>query len=303
MKVAAVKMPTKFCQVEENLIEAEQYVKEAAKQGSEIIVFPEFFTTGFALHQDLLKAIKQSNGVRQAIQKMSTTYKIAIGGSYLIYDEEKKGIYNEFGLYFPTGEQYFHCKDIPTGIESFCYEAGDDVSAFETPLGRIGIAMCWEQLRWATVRRMIGKIDLLIGGSCWWTFTKEDGEQLYTTMSGFNEQLALNAPSQLAKLLGVPYIHASHDAVFQGGTLMNPAKMCNRPIVGHALVTNAQGEELVTLKKAGVVYEEITMGAVTTEIEIPDKMWIVDLPQVLEQGFYQLNEKYHQYYMEHVKGA
>src|SRR5574344_808299 len=170
---------------------------------------------------------------------MSKKYHIVIAGSYLYPDVVNKEIYNQYSLFFPTGEIYSHSKDIPTGLENFCYTDGDNVSAFETPLGKIGIVMCWEQLRYQTIKRMAGKVDFVVGGSCWWNFAKEDGKELQEQLSGYNKMLAEHAPYQFAKLLGVPYIHASHTALFTGKSL-NGQNECKRKIEGPTVIVNSK---------------------------------------------------------------
>ena len=100
------------------------------------------------------------------MREWAVKYQIAIGGSYLEFDTEKQEIYNTYSLILPTGEVYKHRKDIPTAAEGFCYTYGDEISYFDTPIGRVGIAMCWEMLRYNTIRRMIGKVDFILVASC-----------------------------------------------------------------------------------------------------------------------------------------
>lgn len=205
MKAAVVEMPTVLADVQQNMRTAQEYVQRAAREGAALIVFPEFFTTGFAFSEAIYDAIADSADVEERMREWSRTYGIAVGGSYLWYDSESGETYNKFGLFFPTGEQYFHKKDIPTAMENFCYTAGDRERTFETPLGRIGIVMCWEQLRYDTLREMTGKVDLVIGA---------------------------------------PFIHASHASSFQGGTLRDINRKCTRKIHGEAMILDDSGNAL-----------------------------------------------------------
>lgn len=192
-----------------------------------------------------------------------------------------------------TGEVYSHRKDIPTAAESFCYAPGDEVSCFDTPIGRVGIAMCWEMLRYQTVRRMLGKVDFVVAGSCWWNFCKEDGQLVYDQLSHYNEQLALEAPKTLAKLLGVPVIHATHKASFKGASLFDPTQLCERPIVGAAQIVSGDGEILKILQKdepAGVILDEIDI------VQGRSDYWIPAMPPQFVQGFEMLNENYTKIY-------
>lgn len=303
MKTAVVHMPTVFADVKANLAQAETYIQSAAQNHADIIIFPEFFTTGFALNPALLPAIVESSNIPERLKQLSRTYQIAIGGSYLHYIATENQAYNTFGLFFPTGETYYHNKDIPTGLENFCYTTGDQNSAFTTPLGRIGVVMCWEQLRYDSARRMAGKIDLLVGGSCWWGFTPEDGERTYRALSKKNQSLAYEAPIHMAKLLGVPFVHASHSTGFYGGSLKDSKQICLRPTESRTMVIDAQGSNLfLDDGTPGCYFAEITPGCIQPEIHLPrKKYWILPMPYLLKKGYEMLNAGYSKYYENNTR--
>ena len=101
MLAAITWMPTVFAEVEENLKRAERYAAAAAGKGARLIVFPEFFTTGFALNEKMMQSILASDEVEKRLLSLSQRYGIAIGGSYLHYDSEKEEVFNTYGLFFP----------------------------------------------------------------------------------------------------------------------------------------------------------------------------------------------------------
>lgn len=294
VKAAVVCQNTVFADPLRNYEQMERFAAEAAREGAELIVFPEFCTTGFALSPALLPAIAASDEAEARLAAMSRRFQIAVGGSYLHWDAERDNAYNTFGLFFPGGQRYFHSKDIPTGLECFCYAPGDCASVFETPLGRIGAVLCWEQLRWDTVRRMAGQVDLLVGGSCWWNFAPEDGDA--SALASVNRLLAERAPSQLASLLGVPFVHASHCADFSGGALMDPERLCTRHIEGAAVIVDGRGAVQVTAPRPGYAVGTIDLDR-GAPAEIPEgTYWIPALPPELERGFQLLNARYGAYY-------
>jgi|GEM_PF-3452758 len=83
-----------------------------------------------------------------------------------------------------------------TNLEGFCYAPGDEETVLETPIGNIGVAMCWEHIRYNTAKRMLGKVDLVLGGSCWWSFSESEINDLKIRekLNQRNHEIALNAP-------------------------------------------------------------------------------------------------------------
>ena len=315
MKFATVYMEADLGNVEKNEVCAERYIKEAAENGAVVIALPEFFTTGFAVNWQIASSILASSKALEKMKAWAKKYQIAIGGSYLEYDAKAQNIYNTYSLVLATGEVYSHRKDIPTAAEAFFYTKGDEISCFETPIGKVGIAMCWEMIRYNTVKRMQGKVDFVLAGSCWWNFCKEDGEEVYRGLSSYNQKLAVEAPQKLAELLKVPVIHASHKGSFEGSSIFDPSKKANRPIVTKAQIISEKGDVLIqSQEKAGVFIADLSDLSEKDDLErkstatvfegVKDEAnndkqaisWIPQMPEPLLNGFYMLGEKYKEMY-------
>jgi predicted amidohydrolase len=300
MKVSAVHMCTKLADVTSNLQLAEKYIIKAIAENVELIAFPEFFTTGFAVNPKLIEAIISTESPLEQMKKWAKQYNIIIGGSYLWYDRVAENVYNTYSLVFPTGEEYHHNKDIPTALENYCYTNGDTISAFETPIGRIGIAMCWEQIRYDTINRMYGKVDLVLAGSCWWNFCEADGSEIYRQLWKVNHQLALEAPITFAKLLGVPVVHGSHKATFKSGSINDFEIIGEREIVGATQIIDKKGNVIKSKmynETDGIIAAEIEVEKVEVERKtIENQYWIPKLPSALLRGFEMLNVKCKEYY-------
>ncbi|MEJ7718154.1 MAG: nitrilase-related carbon-nitrogen hydrolase [Thermoleophilaceae bacterium] len=56
MKVAAVQLEPRIADVAENLARSELLADDAGARGAELIVLPEFFTTGMAFREELADA-------------------------------------------------------------------------------------------------------------------------------------------------------------------------------------------------------------------------------------------------------
>lgn len=101
----------------------------------------------------------------------------------------------------------------------------------QIPLGKVGVALCWEQIRYDTVKRMMGKVDIVLAGSCWWGLSEEEWKWEYN-LEKEHQNMAINAPINLAKMLQVPIIHASHFATFTGLNFPKGNKKETRTIMG-----------------------------------------------------------------------
>lgn len=297
MKIAVVHQKTKFADTKENLRNAEKLVKEAAENDADIINFPEFFTTGFAFSKKLLEDVATSEKALIEMKKMASNYNIVVGGSYLNFQEDN--VYNTYSLVFPDGKVYSHSKDIPTVYEQYCYTSGDEESVFHTPLGDIGVALCWEQLRYQTVKRMIGKIDFVLAGSCWWTFNEVDQKIIYD-LKDINDQMALDAPVNLAKLLKVPVFHASHIGKFNGKVFPKGDKEQYREIVGASQIIDANGN--VVLKQLyneeqKILYYEFQTKEKDTSLKVAtEEYWIPSMPEIIAKNWDNINCKCAEYY-------
>lgn len=82
MKMALVQMDVVFGKPEENFLQVEKYIEEAARQGADTIVLPEMWNTGYALNE--LWAIADDNGKRtkDLLCRLSKMFAVHIvGGS------------------------------------------------------------------------------------------------------------------------------------------------------------------------------------------------------------------------------
>ncbi len=102
----------------------------------------------------------------QLMQKLAREYEGVVGGSFIARSGDD--CFNSFLLVFPSGEYFRHDKDIPTMWENCYYIGGQDEGVLKTPAGPVGVAICWEFIRSQTARRLQNRVDLIVGGSCWW---------------------------------------------------------------------------------------------------------------------------------------
>ena len=134
------------------LAKAEKMIEEAAENGVQVICLPEMFSCPYANEYFTPAADARQ---RETIDAMSSWAKenhvILIGGS--IPEKEQGRIYNTCFVFNERGEQIArHRKvhlfdvDLP-GMrfqESETFTPGEEITVFDTSLGRFGVAICFD---------------------------------------------------------------------------------------------------------------------------------------------------------------
>lgn len=281
IRVAAIQLHVKVGEFDANLKNAEKYIRKAFEGDADLVLIPEFFTSpgfGFPFDQKVVDATEPLEGKSlNLLRSLSKEYNGIIGGSFLAFHGEN--IYNSFVLVFPDGKYFVHNKDYPTYNENCFYTGGDDDGVFETEIGTIGVALCWEYLRTETARRMVDKVDLVIGGSCW-PASEDPGQKVDTN----NLALLQNAPTDFATLLGVPVVHTNHvGKVTDNYTWKDEQKNSTRYFLGEAKIVDGHGQVIQKLSYEdgeGIIWGDITLGKVKESTPpIPDRFWIPELTE------------------------
>lgn len=281
VRVAAVQLSATVGDVAGNLGECEKLAGRAAQAGAAWIVLPEFFTTGMAYDARLHDAAQPADGdAFQMMSKLALRHGVYVGGSFLCSDAAERRVHNAFLLVGPDGRAVGrHDKDLPTMWENCFYEGGSDDGVIGLPDGRsAGVAMCWELIRSQTARRLRGRVDITIGGSCWWTVPDRPPRPVTRAMEARNAVNAVKAASLIARMTGAPVVHAAHCGPIEcripwtglryrghaeGGTAIFDAD-------GNAMALRAASEG------AGVVTAEVAIERRNPAQPVPDDYWLVD---------------------------
>ncbi|RJP32025.1 MAG: carbon-nitrogen hydrolase family protein [Actinobacteria bacterium] len=284
MKVAAVQMLARLADVDYNLKRAEELLDEAFGRGCEMVILPEFFTSAVAFHPDMLEAAVPFNGpVLEMMRGAARRHRGYVGGSFIASRGGEN--YNTFVLAFPDGDYATHDKDQPTMWENCYYRGGKDDGILETPMGPVGVALCWEFVRSRTVRRLRGKVDLLVGGSCWWTVPDKaipiPGKKHAHER---NLEIMRETPVRMARMLGVPVVHAAHAQDFACRMPLLPGLPYRSYYLGETMIVDAAGEVLARLSREegeGIAVADVQPGRVTPCEDPPDGFWIPELPWLI----------------------
>jgi predicted amidohydrolase len=276
LRAAAIQMTARLGDVPTNLAQAEHLARAALSKGAQLIIFPEMFSSAMGFHDDVLRAIRPIDGApTQLMQKLARDGNALIGGSFLARDGDD--VFNTFLLVSPDGSFSRHDKDHPTLWENCYYRPGKDDGVLTTAHGSIGVALCWEFIRSKTVKRLRGKVKLVVGGSCWWTLP--DDVPSDHPNRAVNLKMLQDAPPRLARMLGVPVVHGSHAgkfAAFRGPEL--PDVEYNSSLLGETMIVDAGGDVLARRGRdegAGFVIANLTIPNMPEPVEkLPDRFWL-----------------------------
>ena len=136
-----------------NLDKAAGWTAEAARRGSDLIVFPEMWTTGMDW-QNLPALASTQAEVIDSVAELARTNCIWINGSMLALDENGQPT-NTSILFDPQGEQAGVYRKIHLfGLmnEDQHLAAGQHLTTVETSWGQNGLAVCYD-LRFAEIFR------------------------------------------------------------------------------------------------------------------------------------------------------
>jgi predicted amidohydrolase len=279
IKVAAIQLATKIGDSTANIASCERLSLLAVHEGARWIALPEFFNTGVSWNPKIAAAIQPTDGAAASfLRDFSAKHQVVLGGSFLCR-LPNGGVRNRYLCYANGILMGKHDKDLPTMWENYFYEGGDTTDS--GVLGtydntRIGAAVCWEFMRTMTARRLRNQVDVIMGGSCWWSIPTNFPKFLQRLWEPANSHSALAAIQDSARLIGAPVIHAAHCGEIE-------CPMPGLPIryrgyfEGNAAIVDGGGQVLAHRSAAqgeGIVYADISLGAQVTTGEIPNRYWL-----------------------------
>lgn len=137
-----------------NLMKGLSLVKRALQVRANLVILPELFTTGF--YESTLSAVKQLEEEIELLLKLSKEKDIVIiagvaekrdklyNSAVVVHRGEILGIYRK-NLLFPLTKE----KEI--------FAKGNELKVFETPIGKIGILICYEVRFPELTRKLVKK--------------------------------------------------------------------------------------------------------------------------------------------------
>jgi len=154
LRVAAVQMSSSL-EKAKNLAEAERLVKQAAKNGAELIVLPELFNLYGDLGRAATEAELLASYTVQLLTELATQQGIyLVGGSFAEVGPEDGRAYNTSLTIDPTGTviafyRKLHLFNVDLGealrvCESDNLAPGSEIVTAQPPIGNLGIGICYD---------------------------------------------------------------------------------------------------------------------------------------------------------------
>ena len=139
---------------EQNMVRAILHVRDAAKQGAELVCLPELFQTQYFCQREdtALFALAEPipGPATQRLGELTRELKITLVTS--LFERRAPGLYhNTAAILDPEGNlagiyRKMHIPDDPLYYEKFYFTPGDlGFKAFEAEFGKFGTLVCWDQ--------------------------------------------------------------------------------------------------------------------------------------------------------------
>ncbi|MEW6447247.1 MAG: carbon-nitrogen hydrolase family protein [Bacillota bacterium] len=226
---------------QDNLARAREFIRGAAGEGARLVVLPEMFVCPY--EAGLFPEYAESSPGGQAVEMLSRAAReegvYIVGGS--IPEREGERLYNSSFVFDPAGKMlachrkvYLFDVDLPGGLsfrESATLTPGRGATVVQTPLGRLGVAVCFDIRFPALFHEMVQR-----------------GAEIIVVPAAFN---MITGPAHWELLLRT---RAVDNQVYMIGAA--PARNVNASYVafGHSTVVNPWGE---VLARAGPAEEII----------------------------------------------
>jgi len=153
LTVAATQMACSW-DADANIANGEKLVRQAAGQGARLILLQELFETPYFCKDvdykfmDLAGPISENKAIRH-FRSIARELQVVLPIS--VYERDNNALYNSLAMIDTDGEvlgvyRKSHIPDGPGYHEKFYFNPGDTgFPVWETQVGRIGAAVCWDQ--------------------------------------------------------------------------------------------------------------------------------------------------------------
>lgn len=251
LRVAAIQMVS-TPDIDTNIATARRLVAAAVADGASVVSLPEYWPLlGMHERDKLAHAEVAGTGPMQAaLSAMAAEHRIWLaGGTVPLRSPQDDKVWNTLLVFDPDGRQAarydkIHLFSFSRGAESYdesrTIDAGSTVRSVDTPIGRIGLSVCYD-LRFPELYRALGECTLIVVPSAFtWTTGRAHWEILLRARAVENQCYVL--------------------AAAQGGTHVN-----GRRTWGHSMLVDPWGEIVAQREEGeGIVVADLDLEKMRT---------------------------------------
>jgi predicted amidohydrolase len=257
VQVAVVQPRLRVGEVEENLVRLEDLIRDAVHtHRPQLVILPESASSPTVYDRSLARAARPIDGAPlQLFRHLSRELDVVIGGGFLAH--RGPDVYASYALAEPDGGVHLSNHNGSTfwGRHYSRAMAGRPRrSALATFDGApVGVACGWEWARADVARHLRHRVQLLLGGTCWPSYPLNWSGPLDRWMHREHHrqvQQARELPRQVARLLGVPVVLASHVGTTSFPAPMASGRSWETELLGESQIVDRDGTVLARLSAA-----------------------------------------------------
>jgi N-carbamoylputrescine amidase len=258
INVATVQMISNNKDYSGNRLRAEGYICDAVNEGAKLILLPEFALAGYLYTDDFWNMAEPLRGRTYKWQKqVSEKYGVYIGTCIL--EKDQNNFYDTFLLTGPgQDEEWTHRKIEAPSYESYLFKGvGLNNNVFDTPIGRIGVVICFDSSKAHTLSMLKEKSAEIVLMS--FSFPCLPKYFSYNDRKNWIETY-LEAPQIYAKLLNVPVVVSNKTGRFSSPVPIGLANF-DAEFAGGTSIYDRNGNALehMTEKQSGILVSEMSL--------------------------------------------
>lgn len=275
--VAAIQMESLNGDYEGNRKRAGEFINDAAKKGARLIVLPEFALVGYIYADKIWKEAEVLPGrTSRWLGRLCDQNDAYI--ATCILERNGKDFYDTFILCGPGGKLWSHRKVEPAGYEAFFFRgAGPNECVFDTPIGKVGVAICFDTSKSYSIKGLSAKRPdiLLILYSCPTTpgfFPLRYRENWIKTYH--------DTPAIFTKHLQVPVVSCNKTGNFLSPMPIGLGMQFNAKFIDRTSIVDNNGMMLSEINGgSGVAVTVVETGSAgeTAGIKIPSGRWFLPI--------------------------
>ena len=180
-------------------------VKQAVEKGTQLVVLPELFATGYVPNEKIRNFGEVETGrTLRWMKEKAQEYKVSLGGGIPVYEDGE--LYNRYYIISPEGNiEGYAQKD---NGEAYCFKRGEGIYIVNSTLGRIGVGICADNHESRIIRKLQDfNPDFLLMPHAW-PSSKEQDFELREFVRDINSFMGIpvvfiNPVGQMDKMKGV----------------------------------------------------------------------------------------------------